>query len=187
MTGKVFAKHQEEFKKTGDLSEKALGEINAVFAVPPITSKREKARKIYLECAFNSMNAYRELIKNGAKKSDAIFIIPRAIRIGMVQEYNLFNIIDGYYSLRNCSTADEQIFKQTKEETAQLRKELKKKKLEYLSKLIEPKCVAVGFCPEEESCGYIKGLVRRYDKAFHDKMKEDLENKFQKKLKKVNK
>ncbi|MBD3244618.1 MAG: hypothetical protein GF335_01345 [Candidatus Moranbacteria bacterium] len=182
-TIEITDKYIQKFNRQGDLDSKELLLIDKFFAVPKYISKNKNWRKLYLKALFSSLNAYKQLIKEGIKEADAVFVIPRGLRIEMIQEYNLHNIIDGYFPLRSCPTADEQIFTQTKEEVRQIKTILKKKNLVYLSDLIEPKCVLSGFCPEEETCGYIKKTVPQYDKKLHESMKKDLEDKFQEKLK----
>ena len=76
--------------------------------------------------------------------------------------------------------------KNTLEEVALIKKHLNEKEIGWLGSLIFPKCGLIGFCPEEKTCGYIKKLVKDYDEDFHQEMKEDLEDKFQKILKKIN-
>ncbi|MBD3300563.1 MAG: hypothetical protein GF347_04375 [Candidatus Moranbacteria bacterium] len=183
----VIKKHEKDFNKKARLSEDALDEIDKVFAIPSKLRLKEKTLKLYMRALFTSMKAYNDLLKLGIKEKDAVFVIPRAIRIDMVQEYNLYNLVDGYYQLRSCPTADEQIFRQTKEEIRQLKEILDYKGLKELSYLIQPKCVNAGFCPEEETCGFILGFVDGYDSKFHAEMKEDLEKGFKERLGKINK
>jgi hypothetical protein len=145
-------------------------------------AKNSDQRKIFLDCAFSSLDAYQKLVGLGIPEKDAVMIIPRALRIKMIQEYNLFNLIDGYYSLRSCVTADEQIFKETKGELREIKKALRKKGLASLADLMEPKCVVSGFCPEEKTCGYIKKFIPSYNQELHVAMKDCLEEELQKKL-----
>ena len=183
--GKVFKKFQKYFDKHGDLEEKNVKILDQVFAVPPFTRKEDKTRKLYLKAAFDSIQTYRRLVEMGIKPSEAVFIIPRGFRITMVQDYNLHNLIEGYYPLRSCPTADEQLYRLTVQELIQIERELKSKKLGYLGGLLERKCVTAGLCPEEKSCGYIKSQVKGYDDNFHEEMKVNLEDRFQAKLKEI--
>ena len=117
------------------------------------------------------------------KKRDAIFVVPRGLKLDVLQDYNFYNLIAGYYPLRICSTAEEELRRLTLNELAAIKKLLKQKRLSWLAEHIVSKCQAVGFCLEEKTCGAIKRLVPDYDQSFHQGMKEDLENKFQKNLK----
>ncbi|MBD3238064.1 MAG: hypothetical protein GF332_00290 [Candidatus Moranbacteria bacterium] len=175
-----------EFKANQNLKTEQIAKINRLATVPPGINKNKKTRTKYLEALLESLQTYQELIGMGVKPGDAVYIIPRAFRIDMVQEYNLHNLIDGYYPLRSCPTADEQIFRQTKAELKQIKAKLAGKNLAFLNALIEPKCVAAGFCPEEKTCGYIKTLVKGYNQKMHQDFKDILEQKFQAKLKAIN-
>lgn len=105
---------------------------------------------------------------------EAIFIVPRGLRINVLQHYDLYNLLCGFYPLRLCSTAEEQIEKLTIQEMSEIKKVLRKKKLPELAELLAPKCYSTGFCPEREFCGKIKGLVKFYDQDFHDRMTKEL-------------
>lgn len=164
--------------KSGGLNSKQLRELDLALAIPPAIAERKEARKIYLEAALAALSGYKKMIKLGVKPSDAVFVIPRALRIDMIQEYNLYNLVDGYFQLRSCPTADEQIYRQTRLEIKEIGQLLRKKGLAELAELIEPKCTAAGFCPEESSCGYIKKIVPGYGEDFHNEMKVDLEQRF---------
>jgi len=74
----------------------------------------------------------------------------------------------------------------TLREVAVIKEVLEQKGHGWLNDFIVPKCRTIGFCPEIKSCGQIKGLVKDYDDEFHDQMKEDLEQKYQKTLKEIN-
>lgn len=114
----------------------------------------------------------------GIKPRDAIFIIPRGIRTDVLQSYNLYNLISGYYPLRLCKTAEEQLRSLTSQEVAQIKKILQRKKFPELAKAIQVKCHTTCFCHEEEFCGQIKTLVKDYSEEFHQKMLASLEDKY---------
>lgn len=179
----TFQKKSKEINEK-TLSAKTLAQLDQILAIPPFISKNLEARNIFVGSALAALKAYDKLVKLGIREADAVFIIPRALRVDMVQDYNLYNLIDGYYQLRSCPTADEQIFRQSREEIRQLRSAFQKLGIDFLHWFLEPKCTAAGFCPEEKTCGYIKKIVPQYDEAFHEEMKADLEKKFQEILKK---
>ena len=134
-------------------------------------------------CISNKSVSKFSVLRNSVKAKEAIFVIPRAIKIDILQSYDLYNLLTGYYPLRLCQTAEEEMRKNTQKEVVQIKKLFEEKGFGWLSKFIVPKCELVGFCLEEKSCGQIKNLIRDYDDAFHNKMKEDLENKFKEVLK----
>jgi thymidylate synthase ThyX len=183
---KVTNRYKDEFNKNRTLSDEGIEAIDRVFAVPPKLRKDPETLEKYLDCTFSSMDTYEKLLGMGVKEPDAVFIIPRAVRIKMIQEYNLYNAMDGYYPLRSCPTADEQILRQTRDEIKQLTDILDEKELTFMNWLVGPKCMGAGFCPEEESCGYIKKHVKGYDDEFHEAMKENLEDLFLNKMDEIN-
>lgn len=155
-----------------NLSKKQVDQIDRVFSVPPTI--RKKFLFGFLKRALASLNAYQNLINLGIKPGDAIFVVPRGLRIDVLQSYNIYNLISGYYPLRLCLTADEQIQRLTEREVFKIKKLLKKENLGWLAKQIVPKCHLCGFCPEKNFCGKIKALVPDYDENFHQKMHRSL-------------
>jgi len=112
-------------------------------------------------------------------------LIPRGLRLDMVQDYNLYNLVAGYYPLRICSTAEEELRRLSLQEVVAIKGLLGQKKLDWLAWHIQPKCYTVGFCPEQEFCGVIKGLSPNYSSELHKEMQTDLEIKFNQTLNKL--
>jgi hypothetical protein len=169
--GQVLRKFSSAIKRER-LTAKGVEVINRVFSVPPII--RKKFLFGYLNRALESFNTYQALIELGIPVSDAIFVIPRGLRIDVLQRYNLYNLISGYYPLRLCTTADEQIQRLTEKEVVKIKKILKEKNLGWLAKQIVPKCHLCGFCSEKNFCAKIKSLVPDYNETFHQKMHRSL-------------
>jgi len=176
---KIFSQYKSQIKNH-KLNKKALDNINSVFSIPPTVLNNKDFLYGYLERALDSFETYQNLIKRGVKHSDALFIIPRGLKLDVLQDYNFYNLIAGYYPLRICSTAEEELRRLSIKEVAAIKKLLKQKDLEWLAEHIVPKCHAVGFCLEEKYCSMIKSLVPDYNEKIHEEMKQDLENKFQK-------
>ena len=173
---KVFKKYDKQIKNK-NASKKMLDNINSVFSIPPTIRNNKEFLYKYLDRASDSLLAYKKLVKFNIKERDALFIIPRGLKLDVFQDYNFYNLIAGYYPLRICSTAEEELLRLTVKEIAAIKKLLKKKKLEWLAKHIVPKCETVGFCLEEKSCGRIKQAVKDYSEDFHKEMIKDLEKK----------
>ena len=173
---KIFKKYSKQIKNR-KLDKRMLDNINSVFSIPPnIRSNKELLYK-YLDRGEDSLFAYKKLVSLGIKERDALFIIPRGLKLDVFQDYNFYNLIAGYYPLRICSTVEEELLRLTVKEITAIKKLLKKKKLGWLAEHIVPKCEIVGFCPEEKSCGRIKQAVKDYSDDFHKKMMKDLERK----------
>jgi len=178
---KIFNRYKYQIRNK-KINQKILSDLENVFYIPPNIKKNREFLEKYLERVAESLAVYRRLIGLKIRESDAIFVVPRGLKLDVLQEYNFYNIITGYYPLRICPTAEEEMQKSTLKEAAAIRKILIQKKLKFIADHIVPKCQAVGFCLEEKTCGVIKFLVKRYNNAFHQMMKNDLEEKFQKVL-----
>jgi len=175
---KVFNKYKTSIKDK-KVSPKMIDALNSVFSIPPSVRNNKEFLCGYLGRALDSLEVYSRLISMGVRERDAIFVIPRGLRIDVVQDYNLFNLIAGYYPLRTCSTVEEELRRLSLKEVIAIKNLLKKKKLGWLAEHIAPKCFAAGFCLENKCCGAIKALTKDYDEQFHKEMMKDLESKFQ--------
>ncbi|MDI6603479.1 MAG: FAD-dependent thymidylate synthase [Patescibacteria group bacterium] len=168
------------------LSERILRfvrEIKEVFSIPPSIKNNQKLLSEYRLTALEAFEGYQDLIKLKIEPRDAIFLIPRAIKIDILQEYDLYNLLTGYYPLRVCQTAEEEMRRNTLRETAQIKKALIEKGYDWLTKFIGPKCQIIGFCLEEKSCPMILASVKKYNEKFHQEMKADLKARFEENLK----
>lgn len=181
---KVLRKYKKQIGNK-KLSQKILDEIDSVFSVPPAVRINHDFLYGYLERVLNSLETYAKLIDLGVKERDAIFIVPRGLKLDVFQDYNFYNLIAGYYPLRICFTAEEELRRVSLKEVAAIKNILRRKGLGWLAEHMVPKCHVVGFCLEEKFCPLIKSLVPDYNERIHREMKQDLENKFQENLKKL--
>ncbi len=176
---KVLKKFENKilFKK---LNENDVETIDFVFSLPKKIREHKDFLYSYLERGIESFKMYRYLISKGVRFPDALFVIPRAVKINVFQSYDLYNLIAGYYPLRLCSTVEEELRSLTIKEAATIKGILKKNNLDFLAKHISPKCYATGFCPEREKCRIINSLVPYYDEKLHNEMTDFLNKEFQK-------
>lgn len=184
---KVLIRYQKLIRNHGKINASQLVQIEKIISIPLSVKKDKKLLNSYLLAALQSLITYKQLIKLGVGYNTAIFVIPRAIKIDVLQEYNLYNLISGYYPLRLCSTAEEEMKLNTVKEAELIKAELKKRKLGYISDLIGPKCEMMGFCPEEKSCFHIKTKVKTYKPQVHQRMKMELNKATEKTLKDLGK
>lgn len=183
---KTFRKFKKQIEKKR-INKRLITKIEEIFSIPPSVKKNQEFLLKYLSVALGAFDGYKKLIDLGIKPKEAIFLIPRAVKIDVLQDYDLYNLLAGYYPLRLCATADEEIRRNTIKEADMIQKILREKGYGWLNKFIGPKCEIVGFCPEEKCCFYIKKSVKQYDQQFHKEMKEILKNKFAENLKKLGK
>lgn len=183
---KVFGEFSREIKN-GRINQRLIVKIEEVFSIPPSIKKNSDFLKEYLLVALESFESYQELIKLHIKPKDAVFLIPRGVKTDILQEYDLYNLLSGYYPVRLCTTADEEMRRNTLKEIALIKEVLSKKGFGWLNKFIVPKCQLMGFCPEEKYCPMILGAVKNYNEKFHQEMKQELKKKFEENLKNLGK
>lgn len=182
---KTFEKLKEN-NNNKSLSNEEIKEIDRVFTIPLSIKNNKKLLYLFLERAFNSVETYFILInKYNVKPSDAIFIIPRGIRVDVIQNFDLFNLISGYYPIRTCSTVESQLRPLTLKEMAYIKEKLIAVGLSNVAKLIVTKCNIPGFCLEEKNCPVIKGLVKDYSDELHEQIKNRLDEEFEERLVKI--
>lgn len=183
---KIFNKFAEKIRKN-EIDKKIVEELQEFFSIPPSIEKNPEFLTRYLLTALSAFQNYQKLLKLKIKPREAIFLIPRAVKIDILQDYDLYNLLTGYFPLRLCATAEEEMRRKTLKEVAEIKATLRKKGYGWLNNFIAPKCFIVGFCPEEKSCFAIKKLVKKYNEKFHQEMKDNLQKKFEKNLKNLGK
>ena len=177
-----FRKFKKPIRKR-QITQKMIKEIEEVFSIPPSIKQKKETLSQYLLVGLEGLEAYQKLLNLGIKPREAIFVVSRAVKIDILQEYDLYNLLTGYYPLRVCLTAEEEMKRNSLKEVAQIKNALTKKGLGFLNDFIVPKCGITGFCPEEKSCPMILSIVKNYNENFHQDMKKELKNKFKENLK----
>ncbi len=183
---KIFKKFKKQIKQN-QINKKLLADMEEVFSVPPSIKQNKKLLLEYLSMALEAFQAYQGLINLKIEPREAIFLIPRAVKIDILQEYDLYNLLTGYYPLRLCQTAEEEMRRNTLREVALIKKALGERGYDCLNGLIGPKCQIMGFCPEEKSCPMILSAVKNYNEKFHQEMKIELKKQFEENLKNLGK
>lgn len=184
------AKKFNKFKtkiNSGQINKKLVTKIGEVFSIPPSVKNNQKLLSEYLSTALEAFEGYQNLLKLKIAPRDAIFLIPRAVKIDILQQYDLYNLLTGYYPLRVCQTAEEEMRRNSLTELSQIKNVLTKNGLGFLNKFIVPKCQIVGFCLEDKTCPMIFNSVKNYNEKFHQEMKNELKKQFQKNLKNLGK
>ena len=126
-----------------------IKKIDRVFTVPPALRPNKELLYGYLDNVANSINVYYQLIEDfKISPSDALYVMPRGVRIDLYQNYDLFNLVSGYYPLRTCTTAETQLRAISRMEMIKIKQFLEKKGLKNIAKLIITKCWIPGFCLE---------------------------------------
>ena len=106
--------------ESGQINNKLVREIEEFFSIPPSVKNNRKFLSQYLSITLKALESYQSLIKLKIKPRDAIFLIPRAVKIDILQEYDLYNLLAGYYPLRVCQTAEEEMRRNSLREVSQI-------------------------------------------------------------------
>jgi thymidylate synthase ThyX len=107
---------------------------------------------MFMDVAGEAFQTYQSLVEDGIRPSDALYILPQALRLYMARLYNGFNLLhpSGYVAMRACSYAEwEQrsiAYKIMYEFT---------RKVPSLAHVVGEKCRHLGFCPERDWCPII--------------------------------
>lgn len=183
---KILSGFESKIKEKS-LSEEEIKEIDRFFAISPelLRKKNENFLYRYIEIGLNALNCYKSLTEKGVKPAEAIYIVPRAVKLDILQEYNLYNLLSGYYPVRTCSTVEEHLQAITIKEMLAIQEKLRELGQGEIANAIKTKCELVGFCLEEESCGKIKKVMPDFDNEFHKQMLSSLEEGYHKNLKEI--
>jgi len=117
------------------------------YIIPPTIEKDPELKEKFVAFMGEISTKYLEFTEAGIPAEDARFVLPNATASSMVASLNLREMIH-LANLRLCTRAQYEIRLLTKamcEELAQTEPWLK----DYLV----PKCVRLGFCDEDKSCG----------------------------------
>jgi len=108
---------------------------------------------------------YGKMVENGFLQRDALYIVPKNIRVRTLEDYDLANLIDLEFPLRLCNSCEP-------ERKASSWKKLEKIKeaVPELDYFLKPKC-RVGFCTEGKYCNNITDM-REYNQDLHKNTKD---------------
>lgn len=140
--------------------------LNLVFSMPREIAADSEKLKIWIDQAEEGISVYRRLIEAGILESDAVYVVPRGVKLALVKNYNLYNaLIGGFVPLRMCKTAEPEMREITHKEAALFRRVLPA----YMHPLLNPKCYQVG-CSETlfAKCGVAKTFMPWYDAKAHE-------------------
>lgn len=142
-----------------------------VVSVPNAVKEKDNFN-LWINTFKESLSDYTQLVRMGIPESDAIGVIPRGIKLGIVKQWDLYNLTTGYMSLRLCTTAEPEMRRTTEQERQLV---LDSNLPNTIKGLIMPKCGYTGFCPDR-NCGVVKKYVDFYDADVHKALQTAREN-----------
>jgi len=150
-------------------AERCISKPEKNLIIPPRIAGSERLMSLLMEAVMSLLEAYEKLVRGGAHPSDAIYLIPQAMKIYTVRSYNGFNLLwpQGFIATRTCSTSQWEVRRIAYEVWRQVGE-----KAPWLGELMGEKCRHLGYCPERRWCPTIL-KYRSYDDEEH---KRALEN-----------
>jgi len=124
----------------------------------------------YIQNTAKQLMLYGKMIQKGIEKRDALYIVPKNIRVGTFENYDLINLIDLELPLRLCNTCEPE-----RKASSLKKREIISEAIPELKNLLKPKC-NIGFCTEGKYCVNILD-IRGYDQEIHKKVKDHMLNK----------
>ncbi len=110
---------------------------------------------------------YGKLVEEGFEKRDALYIVPKNIRLRTSETYDLINLIDLELPLRLCSTCEPERYATSWEKRKAIADAVPE-----ISYFLHPKC-NIGFCTEGKLCHHIRDL-RDYDNELHKQVQQEM-------------
>lgn len=120
----------------------------------------------YIYHSVRELMMYGKLKKEGLEERDALYMVPRNIRLAAFEKYDLANLIDLELPLRLCSTCEPE-----RQTTSWRKRDAIAEALPEIKYFLQPKC-NVGFCTEGKPCKHIIGMREDYTVELHNQTKE---------------
>ncbi|HIQ29386.1 MAG TPA: FAD-dependent thymidylate synthase [Candidatus Caldiarchaeum subterraneum] len=146
-----------------DAVQRALKNPEENTVIPPRVKNREELADEFQHIFTEALELYRKMIDNGTPPSSACYIIPQALKVYVIRNYNGYNILypQGFIGTRTCS------YTQWEERgiAYKIWRDLEKIRPK-LASLMGEKCRYLGFCPERSWCPIIL-KYHKYDDEIH--------------------
>jgi len=175
----VVANNHGEFYEKGLLGEIKFA-YSPVLSIPASISNDQENFNLWINRFRESVKVYDKLVNAGIEKRDAIHIIPRGLKMGILKQFDFYNSTTGYLSLRQCFTAEPEMRAISEKESKLISQCIR---VPYdINLLLTPKCHYVGFCSNAKPCGQIKKAVPGYDIDINSNVRETLKQEIRDKL-----
>lgn len=155
------AHEENDFEKIKNI----LGDLEKNIIIDERLKKKPELIIPYVYHTARQLMFYGKMIEKGFESGDALYIVPKNIRVRTLENYDLTNLTNLELPLRLCGTCEPE-----RQFTSWKKREVILNVVPELEFLIQPKC-NVGFCTEGKPCAYIKS-IRDYDMDLHKGTKE---------------
>lgn len=121
----------------------------------------------YLYYTAKQLKLFQKMLEAGIEPRDALYIVPKNIRLRTMEHYDLINLIDLELPLRLCDTCEPE-----RKATAWKKRDIIAGNVPELDYFLYPKCGG-GFCTEAKYCGHLTSK-RKYNKELHKAVKREM-------------
>jgi thymidylate synthase ThyX len=90
------------------------------YITPMLLDRNPRAKEVYDRAMHDAWNAKNELLKLGARSENALYVLPNAKSIRLVESGSLLHLLHKW-TMRTCFNAQEEIYRSSMDELAQLR------------------------------------------------------------------
>lgn len=148
--------------------EKLEGILEGIEKNIIIDERLKKQKEIILPYIYHTAKQlmfYGKMIDQGFEQRDALYIVPKNIRLRTLENYDLINLIDLEFTLRLCNTCEPE-----RKASSWKKREIISQALPELDYFLKPKC-NIGFCTEGKYCNNITDM-REYNQQLHNEVKK---------------
>jgi len=133
-------------------AKRALEDSRRNLIIPPKVKSSENIMRRFYDTIQAMLESYQRFLDEDVRPSDAIYLLPQALKIYVVRMYNAFNLLwpQGYVATRTCSRAQWE----EREVAYEIWRKIRERYPE-LGELMGEKCKILGYCPEKEWCPII--------------------------------
>ena len=149
------------------LGPRLISEAEKSIIIDDRLKKQPELLAPYLYYTAKQLNLFQKMLEAGIEPRDALYIVPKNIRLRTLEHYDLINLIDLELPLRLCDTCEPE-----RKATAWQKRDIIAEKIPVLNDFLYPKC-SVGFCTEGKYCGHLTSK-RDYNKELHKAVKREM-------------
>ncbi len=167
---KDINKHWDSIKacyENGSADNLPVGELRKNIIIDERLEKQPQLLLPYIYHTARQMMFYGKLIQKGFERRDALYIVPKNIRLRTTESYDLANLIDLELPLRLCSTCEPE-----RQATSWKKRDAIARVFPEIDFFLSPKC-NIGYCTEGKPCGHITDK-REYSLELHKQVKQEM-------------
>ena len=162
----AYSKHSEESPADlGNMIEK----LEEIMVIDERMKNQPELLVPYIYFTGKQLELFRKMTNSGISARDALYIVPKNIRVRTLENYDLINLIDLELPLRLCNTCEPE-----RKASSWKKRDAIANVMPELDYLLYPKC-SVGFCTEGVYCEHLTGR-REYNKELHEQTKKSMLN-----------